>query len=95
MTELGRVNDALTVAEVAHELRLSEKTVRRAISSGDLVAHKLCAHWRIFRDALDAWVEAGRNAAERPVRRPRRVQQLRRQRGSLRALEMAEGDRRP
>jgi excisionase family DNA binding protein len=94
MTELGRVNDALTVAEVARELRLSEKTVRRAISSGDLVAHRLCAHWRIFRDDVDAWVEASRNVAERPIRRRRRVHQLRRQRGSLRALEMADGDRR-
>jgi excisionase family DNA binding protein len=94
VTDLGGTSDALTVAEVAHELRLSEKTVRRAISSGDLVAHKLCAHWRIFRNDVDAWVEAGRNVAERPVRRRRRVYQLSRQRGSLRALEMADVDRR-
>ena len=94
MTDLGRASDALTVAEVAHELRLSEKTVRRAISSGDLVAHKLCAHSRIFRDDVDAWVEAGRNVADRSARPRRRVHRLSRQRGSLRALEMADGDRR-
>jgi excisionase family DNA binding protein len=78
---------ALTVAEVAQELRLSEKTIRRAISSGDLVAHKLCAHWRIFRRDLDVWVASGRNVDGVEGRRRRRARALPRQRGSLRALE--------
>jgi excisionase family DNA binding protein len=89
MTGAGDEREALTVAEVAGELRLSEKTIRRAISSGSLVAHRVCAHWRIFRRDMDAWVAAGRNAA--PQREPRvRRTPGRRQRGSLRALEASQ-----
>jgi excisionase family DNA binding protein len=80
--------EALTVAEVAQELRLSEKTVRRAIASGELVAHKLCAHWRIFRPDVEAWIAARSNGA-RPRARTRRTVTQRRQRGSLRALELS------
>jgi excisionase family DNA binding protein len=86
--------EALTVAELAHELRLSEKTIRRAIASGDLVAHKLCAHWRIFRPDVEAWIAARSNGERRRTRIRRSVVRPR-QRGSLRALEFSsmEGER--
>jgi excisionase family DNA binding protein len=87
MTGAGEEREALTVAEVAGELRLSEKTIRRAISSGDLVAHKLCAHWRIFRSDVEEWIAARSNGVHRSARRARRTRVQRRQRGSLQALE--------
>jgi excisionase family DNA binding protein len=93
MTLPAEANDALTVADVARELRLSEKTVRRAIRSGDLVAHKVCAHWRIFRRDVQEWVAAGRNVTHLPAHRPRHTRTTPRQRGSLRALETFDGER--
>jgi excisionase family DNA binding protein len=81
--------EALTVAEVARELRLSEKTVRRAIASGDLAAHKLCAHWRIFRGDVEAWIAAGSNVRRLRTTKARRASVQRRQRGSLRSLELS------
>jgi excisionase family DNA binding protein len=93
VTMPAEANDALTVAEVARELRLSEKTVRRAIKSGDLVAHKVCAHWRIFRRDVEEWVAAGRNVTHLPALRPRHTRPKPRHRGSLRALETLDGER--
>jgi len=37
----------LTIADIAERDRVSEKTVRRWIKSGELIAHKLGGQWRI------------------------------------------------
>ena len=54
-------SEYLTVAEVAHELRCSEPTIRRRIRSGDLAAVKLGAApnsaVRVSRDAVCDWLE--------------------------------------
>jgi excisionase family DNA binding protein len=44
----------LTVAEVAAELRLSVKTVRRMIARGALPARQIGRLWRVRRTHLDA-----------------------------------------
>ena len=49
----------LTVAEVAADLQLSERTIRRAYSRGALRASKVGNTVRIRRDALEDWLEAG------------------------------------
>jgi excisionase family DNA binding protein len=51
--------ELLTVRQVAAELRLSEKTVRRLIASGELPAFRLGrkgASVRVDRDELEAWL---------------------------------------
>ena len=44
----------LTVAEVAAELRLSVKTVRRMIARGELPGRQIGRQWRVRRTHLDA-----------------------------------------
>ena len=47
----AQVDEFLTNAEVAERLKLSERTVRRWIESGDLKAHKIGGCVRIsYRD---------------------------------------------
>lgn len=64
------LGDWLTVREAADELRLHEKTVRRMIGRGEIVARKVGKSWRIHRDELPT---APRQRQPGPGRRPRRV----------------------
>ena len=50
----------LSVAEAAEILGVSEKSVRGAISRGELPASKVCGRIRIAKRDLRAWVEANR-----------------------------------
>ena len=55
--------DRLTVAEVARELRLSEKTVRNLIRGGELPAYNLAERKTyVLRGDLEAFVESRRTA---------------------------------
>lgn len=54
----------LTIPEVAALVRRSEKTVRRAISRGELVAYMVGGRWLIRRSDVEAWIERGRNVPE-------------------------------
>ena len=47
----------LTFAEAAEILKISAKTLRRLIVSGQLRAGKLGATWRVRSDDLDAFME--------------------------------------
>jgi excisionase family DNA binding protein len=49
----------LTVAEVADLLRVSNMTVYRLIKAGDLAAIRVGKNYRIRRDDLDAYLNAG------------------------------------
>jgi excisionase family DNA binding protein len=40
----------LTIPDIAERDQVNEKTVRRWIQSGDLIAHKLGAQWRVTED---------------------------------------------
>ena len=63
----GTASDAefLTIAEAARELRICERTVRRAIEAGDLRAARVGGTrgsrgaFRIRRSDLDRWVYDG------------------------------------
>lgn len=49
-------DDMLTVEEVARELRVDAKTVRRWIARGELVAIDVGREYRIRRSALDDFI---------------------------------------
>ena len=49
-------DDMLTVEEVAKELRVDQKTVRRWIQRGELVAIDIGREYRIRRSALDDFI---------------------------------------
>ena len=49
-------DDMLTVEDVAKELRVDQKTVRRWIQRGELVAIDIGREYRIRRTALDDFI---------------------------------------
>ena len=54
----------LSIKEVAAFFRVSEKTVRRWIAAGQLVAHKLGRQWRIAPDEIERFL-ATRSSGKR------------------------------
>jgi excisionase family DNA binding protein len=50
----------LAVADVAHRLDVSTKTVRRWIEQGDLRVHRLGRQLRISEEDLSAFINRGR-----------------------------------
>lgn len=70
----------LSLAAASEDLELSERTLRRAISAGELPAYKVGKSVRIRRTDLDAWMESkrvphARSGAPVPARRrPRLVE---------------------
>ena len=55
------VVDVLTVAQVAEYLKLSDKTIRRMISSGQLKASKVRGSWRIKETDVEKYLNAHTN----------------------------------
>ena len=53
-------SEYLTKDEVARLLKLSTKTIERAILGGEIPAFKVRQRVRICRDDLDAWLDAQR-----------------------------------
>jgi excisionase family DNA binding protein len=60
----------LTVAEVARELAISQRTVWRFIESHRLVAHKFGNATRIKRQDLDSFIEDAKQTRTRNNRPP-------------------------
>lgn len=56
----------LTVSQVAEELSVHPKTVRRLIASGQLAAVKIGAAVRVLPDDVGAFVEDRRSSAREP-----------------------------
>lgn len=50
----------LTIPEVATRSKLSEKTIRRLIARGELVACKVGGRWRVRESDCEAWLDRGR-----------------------------------
>jgi excisionase family DNA binding protein len=46
----------LTIVDVSTRLQVSDKTVRRLIGRGALLAHRVGAQWRIAGRDLDAYL---------------------------------------
>lgn len=53
-------NPLLTIGNVAEHCQVSEKTVRRWIKRGELVAYRLGRQWRIGRDDLEKFLKLRR-----------------------------------
>jgi excisionase family DNA binding protein len=67
---------AYTAATLADDLGVSTKTVRGAISRGELEAVKRSSRWLISAEAVRAWTDGER----RPTARPRRTDGVKRSR---------------
>ena len=83
----------MSVANVAMELGLSTKTIRRAIEDGRLRASKPCGRLVIRASDVDAWLEASRvePRATRSSRERVRPRATTTQTGGLRELLDEEG----
>jgi len=57
-------NNILTVSQVAEYLKLSEKTIRRLITSGQLKASKIGSSWRVQMIDIKNYLEANTNGKE-------------------------------
>ena len=57
MTKLDRF---WTICQIASLCRVSDKTVRRWIARGELVAHRLGRQWRISEKDLDTFLKIRR-----------------------------------
>lgn len=51
----------LTVSQTAEYLQVCDKTVRRLISKGDLLASKVGNSWRIQKSDVDLYLKKNRN----------------------------------
>ena len=59
-TKAKAIPSLFTIADVAHHCQVSEKTVRRWIGRGELVAHRLGRQWRISRHDLEMFIKIRR-----------------------------------
>lgn len=55
-TSAGRSHRMLSICETAEFFLVSEKTVRRWIGSGQLLAHQLGRQWRIAPDEIERFL---------------------------------------
>jgi excisionase family DNA binding protein len=82
--------ELLTIREVAALVRLSVKTVRRAIASGELVASKVRGRWLVTVPEVNAWIERARFVP--PSGTGREVRMPAPDRGSLAALRRIDSE---
>ena len=50
----------LTIKDAAAVLQVSDKTVRRWIDAGDLVAHRIGRQWRVSQGDLETFIKLRR-----------------------------------
>jgi len=58
---------ALSIDDAARELSVSQKTIRRLIDRGEIVAFKPGWQWRIHRTDFEAFILARKNAQRRAI----------------------------
>ena len=66
----------LTVVDAAYRLKVSTKTVYRALMDGTLTGSKLGSVWRIRACDLEAWIDGGRERVRPASHRPAEVSPL-------------------
>jgi excisionase family DNA binding protein len=86
---VGAPRALYTTASLAAEIGVSERTIRRAITEGELHATRRCGRWIITVDDVLAWVRTGRPARRN---RPSAPRQLKRPGGLAAALADVEDD---
>lgn len=57
-TAKAKLEQLLTITDVAEVLQVSTKTVRRWIANGDLPAHRLGRQWRIAPAELERFLRS-------------------------------------
>ncbi|MFG6394664.1 MAG: helix-turn-helix domain-containing protein [Lachnospiraceae bacterium] len=57
-------SDVLTVSQTAEYLQICDKTVRRLISKGDLLASKVGNSWRIKKSDVDFYLKKNCNSTK-------------------------------
>jgi excisionase family DNA binding protein len=50
------MNEILTSKEVANYLRISEATLYKLISNGEIPAFRIATAWRFTRDGIENWL---------------------------------------
>jgi excisionase family DNA binding protein len=58
-------DEILTLLEVAHLLKVAEKTVYTMVQRGEIPAFKVRGQWRFKRDDLHQWIEQQKLRATR------------------------------
>jgi len=61
-----KVNQALTVRDVAAHLNVDEKTIYRLAQRGDLPGFKVAGAWRFQIADLRRWIEQQKRLSARP-----------------------------
>ena len=61
--------DFYTIHDIAEQLQVQEKAVRRIISIGKLPASKMFNKWIVSYDDLHAFYKANKKIAEEPMKR--------------------------
>ncbi|WP_114794914.1 helix-turn-helix domain-containing protein [Gaiella occulta] len=89
MTTSAQGAALLSPADVARRAQVSAKTVYRAIRSGDLVASRIGAHYRITEEDFWLWISGARVKPTRQRSNPRPIAAPA-GRGSLAALRAIE-----
>jgi excisionase family DNA binding protein len=51
------IKDYYTVKDIADQLQLKEKTVRRLLATGKLKASKVCGKWVVSAENLKAFID--------------------------------------
>ncbi len=59
--------ELMTLEEVAHYLRVTEKTVYRLLTRGDIPATKVGHQWRFDKVAIDAWLQKNSISAKATI----------------------------
>ena len=57
-------SDVLTVSQTAEYLQVCDKTIRRLISKGDILASKVGNSWRIQKSDVDFYLKKNRNSTK-------------------------------
>ena len=50
-------DEILTIKELSAYLKISEKTVYRLLSKGEIPAFKVGTAWRFTKEAIDLWIQ--------------------------------------
>jgi excisionase family DNA binding protein len=50
-------DDILTIKEISDYLKVSEKTIYRMVSRGEIPAFKMGTTWRFQKSAIEEWIK--------------------------------------